>query len=74
MWELSSRHTRIGTSLLRRLYTEHMLSNPPHATKPPEGEYAQVITHEDLCNRYILAQYANDIRLTLVVLRELCLW
>lgn len=38
----------MGTSLLRRLYTEQMLSRPPHATKPPDGEYAQVITQEDL--------------------------
>jgi hypothetical protein len=30
------------------LYMEQILSSPPQATNCPSGEYAQVITHEDL--------------------------
>ena len=40
------------------LYMEQMLSRPPHATKLPEGAYAQVITQEDLngmaCTLFVL--------------------
>jgi hypothetical protein len=39
-----------------------MLSRPPHATYPPLGEYAHVMTHDDLsgmaCTLFVL--YASQ--------------
>ena len=43
----SSLLTRLGPSRAARLYIEHILSSPPHATIFPEGAYAQVMTHDD---------------------------
>ena len=42
MWPSSSH-----LSLVRRLYTEQMLSRPPHATRLPEGLYAHVMTQDE---------------------------
>lgn len=40
----SSRLTLTLPSRVFKLYMEHILSKPPHATKLPDGAYAQVIT------------------------------
>jgi len=58
----------MGTSLLRRLYTEQILSNPPQATKPPDGEYAQVITQDDrngiACTLFVVVGWIISVQYT----------